>query len=354
MNKREFQRISLHHKPKNAKSFGEGSYVFSTPAPLYEHGLDNEESRGVGYYKLSNGENVDEFPEHFVFDGNLEKFRADDDFDEYDNNIDNYEQEDDLSISVYADYYDTDIQSKQKDSDYESKVNGYKNEDDNYNENEYDNHNSNAYDYFPSNGIYSTENKQENGKISVMDKFYSFLAHVLEGTNENKHQGKMILHHPESRQQIPLGAKSYKEIEHHHHHFDQKHDHEHLHLQKHGHEHEHVENHTYYNNHNHNHKHDHYHEHVEKHEHAQGHKHLHNHHHEHKGRYSSQSEPLSGKINVIEQLDENVNVTGYNNDVKAYIKEHNIKTYNDLKDYDMEIDDMGKDYMEEVHYLDTE
>ena len=96
MNKRNFQKISLLHKPENAKSFGEGSYVFPTPAPLYEHGLQNEESRGVGYYMLNDEEvgrqSTNEYNDNYAYAGILDKFRTDGvsyQID-YDENVDEY------------------------------------------------------------------------------------------------------------------------------------------------------------------------------------------------------------------------------------------------------------------------
>jgi len=401
MNSRNNQLISLLHKPKNAKSFGEGSYVFNTPSPLYEHGLQNEESRGIGYYMPTDEEDKQndslyDFFDNNDFDGNLDKFREDigsdgSEYDDYDSGVEhhdyNYDNDDNPSSFEYSE--------DSNESEYDT--NEYNNEEE---ESPKEAH-YNTYDYpgdedsleavndkKPTNlfetGSFVKQNQQNHnledelksnsndgkvGKVdrrqkpkfskSIMDKFYSYLSQRFENSQKKSRRGKGISFEPESRQQkqsITFGSKKGKVKEHHHHHFDQEHEHIHQHNQKHGHEHEHVENHTYYNNHKHNHKHDHFHEHEEKHEHKQGHRHLHSHLHEHKGHGHSSHDGSTelGEDIANEQKDPTDSTKGYNNDVKAYINKHNIKTYDSFKDFEAEHNDGVGDYLEEVEYIVTE
>ena len=330
---------------------------------MYEHGLQNEESRGVGYYKLNDEEDIGDFPQHFEFDGNLERFRADEDLDQTDNqeyDIDGNEDEEEYNSNIDPSNFDYSDEFSDEYADLDNTNYDYSSEEE-YDDNSHVNYHKPvpAHAHFVEKETMEQEYPKRNPKLklsqSMMDKFYSYLSQRFRDTPKKSRTGKQISYVPESRQQSPIlhfGSKKGKQKEHHHHHFNQGHEHMHKHLQKHGHEHEHVENHTYYNNHKHNHKHDHHHEHVEKNEHKQGHKHLHSHKHEHKGHgYSSHTEKLQPSRNDVDQSKGATKPTGYNNDVKAYIDEHNIKTYNGIQGFGTELDD---DYIEEVHYLDTE
>ena len=331
------KKIELVHHPKNAKSFGEGSYVFSTPQPLYEYGQQYEESRGTGYYMKNN----DDFPDDFSFDGNLEKYREgiEPSEDEYADGFEYAYDEDE-----YGEYQQDNISHENSSKNMGGQV--------------YEN-------LAPSRkSIHVSSNHPEtpapNFKLSksVMDKFYSYLRERFDQPQRRPVREKQNQYDPEFRE-IPsfssFGSRSIKQIDHHHHHFDQDHEHLHHHHQQHKHDHDHTENHTYYNNHNHNHKHDHFHEHVEKHEHEQDHKHLHKHTHEHEGHgYKAHKQKIETNSVKTEQKPKDVKPVGYNNNVKAYIDEHKIKTSSALKDFFEDQGDVGAGYLEEVHYIDTE
>lgn len=303
--------IRQDHRPEGAKSFGSGSYVLPDPPhrvrtpPLsqatYSHGLQNEESQGVGFFLSENQKESD------YYDQLLDNFNQPEDYDY----LDEGDQED-MKHQEQAEYYD--------DGDYDQKA---------FNDDQYD-----IYGYEFSNIETSTTEEEEipypsaellsddavqvdqptDNVISMMEEndteeideasselaLKNLLHFLMERYGRNLKDDRPSVLSPEARNQGRSGRSSGKSkvVEHHHHNFNEEHDHEHKHLELHEHDQEHEEEHLYYNTHTHKHKHDHFHEHAEMMEHNQDHKHLHNHTHSHTGHYAGHRARSNDEVEV--------------------------------------------------------